>query len=293
MSIVYLEVFMRKNKLYIALTIFAVIILFSTAAAISNQCGIKADGKPSLEDDKEVIAEEEESRKEIGEVETVEVPKGTVKEAAVEEKGHPAEGEITFETEDNIDISGNIFGSGSKWVILSHMFPTEQTSWFDFADYLADNGYIVLTYDFRGYGKSGGSKDISQIYKDLEAAVDFIRQYDIEKMFFIGASMGGTASIIVASKEETDGLVTISAPVEFKGLSTTGKVEKVKCPKLIIASKGDIPAADSADSLFKKFPKPKDIKIFDGSAHGTFIFDEEPENGKVLKQLIIDFLNSH
>ena len=279
---------MKKNKLYVFLVAFAVIILFSTTAAISNQCGIETDGKQSLEKEEKVITKEEGE-----EAEAVEASEETVEEAIEEEKGHPAEGEIIFKTEDGIDINGNVFGTGSRWVILSHMFPTEQASWFNFANYLAENGYIVLTYDFRGYGKSGGSKDIAQIYKDLEAAVDFIRQYDIEKMFFIGASMGGTASIIVASKEEIDGLITISAPVEFEGLSTTGKAEKVQCPKLIIASKGDMPAADSADVLFKEFPEPKSIKIFDGNAHGTFIFDEEPENGKVLKQLIIDFLNSY
>jgi hypothetical protein len=145
---------MKKNKLYVFLVAFAVIILFSTTAAISNQCGIETDGKQSLEKEEKVITKEEGE-----EAEAVEASEETVEEAIEEEKGHPAEGEIIFKTEDGIDINGNVFGSGSRWVILSHMFPTEQASWFDFANYLAENGYIVLTYDFRGYGKSGGSKD--------------------------------------------------------------------------------------------------------------------------------------
>lgn len=289
---------MRKNKLFIFLATLTIIILFSTAA-ISNQCGIKADEKPSLEKEEKAIVEEGEDRKEAEEAEAVETSKGEAKEAAEgeeerkEEKVQPSEGEVTFKTEDGVVINGNIFGSGNKWVILSHMFPTEQTSWFDFAEYLAENGYIVLTYDFRGYGKSSGSKDISQIYKDLEAAVNFTGQYDIKKIFLIGASMGGTASIIVASKEKVDGLISISAPIEFKGLSAVGEIEKVQCPKLVIASKGDVSAAQSADILFEEFSEPKSIKILDGSAHGTFIFDKDPENGEILKQLILDFLNSY
>ncbi|MFZ3386123.1 MAG: alpha/beta fold hydrolase, partial [Candidatus Hydromicrobium sp.] len=126
-------------------------------------------------------------------------------EVQVEAKPQAQEGEVTFTTEDDIKINGNIFGSGNRWVILSHMYPTDQTSWFDFARYLADNGYIVLTYDFRGYGKSGGSQDISNIDKDLEAALDFVIRHDAEKIFLIGASMGGTASLVVASRQTVDG----------------------------------------------------------------------------------------
>ena len=248
---------------------------------------MQTEEKTDVEKEEEAIAVEEEGKKEGEEAETVEISE------SIEEETRPTEGEVTFKTEDSIVINGNIFGSGGKWGILSHMFPTEQTSWFDFAEYLTENGYIVLTYDFRGYGKTGGSKDISQIYKDLEAAVDFIKQYDIKKIFLVGASMGGTASIIVASKEKVDGLVSISAPTEFKGLSAVDEIEKVQCPKLVIASKGDVPVAESANILFEEFSEPKSIKIFDGSAHGTFIFDKEPEKGEILKKLILDFLNSY
>ncbi len=93
-------------------------------------------------------------------------------EEEVEEGGMAKEGEVTFMTEDDIELNGNIFGSGNKWVILSHMYPTDQTSWFEFAEILIleEDGYSVLTYDFRGYGKSGGSQDISKLDIDLAAA---------------------------------------------------------------------------------------------------------------------------
>lgn len=241
----------------------------------------------------------EETKEETTKAEAEELDLEESKEAAekieeaeeLEKETQPTKGEVTFKTEDNIAINGNIFGSGDKWVILSHMYPTDQTSWFDFANFLAENGYVVLTYDFRGYGKSGGSKEISKIYIDLDAALDFIKQYEVKKLFLVGASMGGTASIIGASKEKIDGLISISAPTEFKGLSAISEIEKVNCPKLFIASKGDKFAAKSAYTFFEKSPQPKDIEILDGNAHGSFIFTEEPQNGEKLKQLILDFLN--
>lgn len=173
------------------------------------------------------------------------------------------------------------------------MYPTEQTSWFDFAQYLADNGYIVLTYDFRGYGKSGGSQVISNIDKDLEAAIAFISQYDSEKIFLMGASMGGTASLIVAAREYIDGVISLSSPDEIDSLSALDEVEDIDAPILFIASEGDEYAAASAESLFDMSLEPKEIEILDGSAHGTFIFEKEPENGAIVKQLVLDFLNSN
>ncbi|MCJ7727958.1 MAG: alpha/beta hydrolase [Actinobacteria bacterium] len=214
-------------------------------------------------------------------------------EARVEVKLQAQEGEVTFTTEDDIKINGNIFGSGNRWVILSHMYPTDQTSWFDFARYLADNGYIVLTYDFRGYGKLGGSQDISNIDKDLEAALDFVKQYDAEKIFLMGASMGGTASLVVASRQTVDGVISFSSPIEVGSLSAIDKVGNIDAPKLFIANRGDGNTAESANTLFDASPEPKEIEILDGSAHGTFIFEKEPDNADIVKQIVLDFLNSN
>jgi len=241
-----------------------------------------------------IETEENESGEEI-QKESEETQEEAIEEEPVQVEAKPLaqEGEVTFTTEDGIDINGNIFGSGNRWVILSHMRPTTQTSWSDFARYLADNDYIVLTYDFRGYGKSGGSQDISNIDKDLEAALDFVRQYDAEKIFLMGASMGGTASLIVSSRQSVDGVISFSSPAEFKGLSAVDKVGNIDAPKLFIASQGDENAVNSANTLFDASPEPKEIEILDGSAHGTFIFEEEPDNAEILSQIILDFLDSN
>ncbi|OFW52905.1 MAG: hypothetical protein A2163_07530 [Actinobacteria bacterium RBG_13_35_12] len=246
---------------------------------------------------KEEVAEEEVTEEEVTEEEAEATDEESVQEeteeTAEEIKLQASEGEVSFKTEDGININGNIFGTGNKWIILSHMYPTDQTSWFDFAQYLAENGYIVLTYDFRGYGKSGGSRDISNIDKDLEAAIVFISQYDSEKIFLMGASMGGTASLIVAAREYIDGVISLSSPDEMDSLSALDEVEDIDAPILFIASQGDEDAAASAESLFDMSLEPKEIEILDGNSHGTFIFEEEPENGEIVKQLVLDFLDSN
>ena len=61
--------------------------------------------------------------------------------------------EITFTSSDGITLSGRLFGpaDGSAGVVLAHMYPSDQSAWFDFASRLGERGYRVLTFDFRGY----------------------------------------------------------------------------------------------------------------------------------------------
>ena len=104
------------------------------------------------------------------------------------------------------------------------MRPADQESWWPFARVLKDKGYQVLAYDFRGYRDSQGELDIDNIDKDVQAALDFMKSEGVSKVFLIGASMGGTASLKIASGEEVTGVITLSAPPAFEGLDATEDV---------------------------------------------------------------------
>ena len=133
---------------------------------------------------------------------------------------------VTFESRDGVTLEGRLFGDGSTGVVLSHMQPADQRSWFAFANRLADQGYLVLTYDFRGYcpggegGCSQGEVQIPAIWQDVLGAVDFIRSQGATTVALVGASMGGTASLVAAGQEGTDVavVITLSAPVSIEGL---------------------------------------------------------------------------
>ena len=91
--------------------------------------------------------------------------------------------EVTFEASDGVQLAGRIFGpdTATVGVVLAHMQPADQSSWFDFADRLAGQGYRALTFNFRGYcpgddaGCSQGEKDVGAIWQDVQGAVDFVR----------------------------------------------------------------------------------------------------------------------
>src|SRR3972149_1326741 len=60
---------------------------------------------------------------------------------------------VTFTTDDRGTLSGRLFkgqNSDAAGVVLAHMYPADQTSWWDYARTLAAEGYVALTFDFRG-----------------------------------------------------------------------------------------------------------------------------------------------
>jgi pimeloyl-ACP methyl ester carboxylesterase len=186
---------------------------------------------------------------------------------------------VTFRSRDGVRLAGRMFGTGTVGVVLSHMLPADQTSWWDFADELAGRGYRALTYDFRGYcpggdaGCSGGHKQISAMWQDVLGAIDEIRSAGAERVVLIGASMGGTASLVAASKPgvQVQAIVTLSAPTSIEGLvADQTTLSTVTAAKLFIAGNGDpTGAADAAQQLYDTSPQPKRVDIVTSNDHGT------------------------
>ncbi len=210
-----------------------------------------------------------------------------LKEGEIEETTEPEE--VTFITSDGITIHGHLFGKGETGIILAHMYPSDQSSWYNIAVILAAKGYRALTFDFRGYGNSEGEKDIAVIDRDVEAAWDFIEKQGIDKVFLIGASMGGTATLKVTGQRPAAGVVALSAPLSFRGLSAADEVAQITAPKLFLASEGDSADVASAQEFFALAREPKGIKIFPGSAHGTDML--EGEQGLEVLKSILEFVD--
>lgn len=192
--------------------------------------------------------------------------------------------------ETEIVLDARVFGDGETGVILAHMRPADQTSWFPLATDLAQTGdYTALTFDFRGHGESTGEKEFNRVDTDLQAALDYMREdLGIEKVFLVGASMGGTATLIVAAREPVDGVVSLSSLAFFQEVDALGTVSEIIAPKLFISAKDDVPAMRSLEQFMLNSTDPKEQEIYPGSAHGTDLFAEP--FGDDVEQRIMDFL---
>lgn len=190
--------------------------------------------------------------------------------------------EITFQSTDGVTLAGRLFGpdEGTAGVVLAHMFPSDQSAWYFFANRLGKRGYRVLTFNFRGYcpggeaGCSEGEKNIPAIWQDLEGAIDALRSEGVTRFALVGASMGGTASLIVAAKEgdDVDALITLSAATSFEGLDAGAEVlAEVSAAKLFIAGHEDVDAVQAVNLFYGEGLPPKRPVILTTGDHGTDI----------------------
>lgn len=198
---------------------------------------------------------------------------------------------VTFQSEDGIALSGTLYGSGKVAVVLSHMFPTDQKSWAGVAQKLADLGYLVLAYDFRGYGHSGGQAQIDQIDKDLRVAVAFIRHQGAEKVVLVGASMGGTATVKVAAADpDIAAIVVWSSPLSFRGLTVElSEASALTMPALFLGAEGD-PATRDTLTMSER-AQNVELFIYSGDSHGTFVLDTP--KGPEVEEKILSFIQEN
>jgi pimeloyl-ACP methyl ester carboxylesterase len=177
-------------------------------------------------------------------------------------------------------------------VVLAHGFSelTGQDDWDSFQPVLVDEGYTVLTFNFRGFcssdGCSGEVKELEDNWRDVVAAIDFLEGRAVEEVFLVGGSMGGIAVLRAAQQPDVDvaGVVSLSTP-QFPSKyyinepeandATPARLRAIDEPKLFVAGSGDaqlaggeiVKFADEATTMYEAAAEPKDLLIVDSDAH--------------------------
>jgi pimeloyl-ACP methyl ester carboxylesterase len=201
---------------------------------------------------------------------------------------------VSFPTQDGGLVYADVYGKGSRGVVLAHGGRFNKESWEKQARTLAAAGFRVLAIDFRGYGQSRGpgqSQPVdAPLHFDVLAAVRYLRQNGAKTVSVIGGSMGGGAAAdasIEAEPGEIDRLVLL-------GSTGGSEPQRLKGRKLFIVSRddlgpGDEPRLPRIRADYAKAPEPKELIILDGSAHAQFIF--QTEQGERLMREILRFLS--
>jgi alpha/beta superfamily hydrolase len=203
----------------------------------------------------------------------------------------PANGPVTFTTEDGLTLTGTLSGQGKVGVVFSNQNQSPQSNWNSFAPEVAKRGYRVLTYDYRGIGKSQGSYDPLKTALDLRAAIQFMRAQNINQVVLVGSSLGGMITAKAAIESKPDAVVVMSAPDDALGITVTEReLKAIAAPKLFINSEGDNWHADTL-RMNERAGEPKELVIYKGSSHGVALFDDP--NAEDLPQQILAFLDKY
>jgi len=115
-------------------------------------------------------------------------------------------------------------------------------------------GFAVFAYDYNGYGGSAGKPSEAAVYRDVEAAFDFLTgtlQVPPERIISFGQSLGAAAAIHLAASRPVAGLIA-QAPflsafrvitrvqmVPWDKFNNARTIRKVRCPVLIAHGRRD------------------------------------------------------
>jgi fermentation-respiration switch protein FrsA (DUF1100 family) len=117
-------------------------------------------------------------------------------------------------------------------VVMGHGFSGTQDRLFVGAERFAGAGFVVLTFDYRNFGESGGKPrqviDIKGQREDWGAAIRFARTLegvDPEKVALWGTSLGGTHTIFVAASDPRIAAVVAQIPYAGRPKESVGRTK--------------------------------------------------------------------
>lgn len=232
---------------------------------------------------------------------------------------------VRFRASDGRELVGRLWGDGDVGVVLAHGFSRgiAQDGWVSFAAFLADRGYRVLTFNFRGFCDSeecsGGAEDPQKYWHDVAAATAFMEEQGAAQVVLVGASMGGLAVLRAARMPgiEVAGVVSLSTPqFPFRYYAGVGETEaadltrarlrQIDEPKLFVAGTDDVQSkyeitfapgiervrfAVDAKRMFTAAREPKELALVKSSAHSSeLVTQAEDHIVEETRALLLQFI---
>lgn len=148
---------------------------------------------------------------------------------------------------------------------------------------LAQHGFSVLTYEYRGYGHTAGTPSEANCYADARLLLDWLERNGAprQRVIAYGFSLGGGSATELARTEPLAGLVLEGAFTSAYRVMTRWplllgdmfqnerKLRDVRCPVLVLHGTADpvIPVWHG-EALFAAARDPKRKLIVSGGGHG-------------------------
>lgn len=194
-------------------------------------------------------------------------------------------------------------------VVFSHGNAGSVGHHLGFAMWLAEAGYNVLFYDYRGFGKSGGRVDRRGMIDDVKAAFAYARSrkdVDHNRLVSYGHSLGGAQSITALGEAPVKGLRAIVIDGAFASyqamarviggqlgaslvtdeLSPRDFVEKLAPVPLLVVhgTRDEVVPLSQGLQLFEAANEPKTLFEVKTGRHGTALSDA---NGAYRKKMVV------
>ena len=205
--------------------------------------------------------------------------------------------DVWIETEDGVRLHGwYVPGESSRTLLFFHGNAGNISHRIDSIRQFHSLGLSIFIIDYRGYGRSGGKTNEQGIYRDADAAWQYLtenrglRDGDI---IVFGRSMGASAGAKLATKEQPLGVIVESSftsvpeiaqelypwlPVRWLSRlrhATRDYVADINCPVLVVHSRDDeIVPYRHGEAIFDAANEPRSLLTLRGGHNDAWLLDE-------------------
>ena len=210
--------------------------------------------------------------------------------------GLPGAEEVTFETTDGVRLGGWFLAGGAApgpAVLVFNGNAGDRSYRAPLAVALARQGWSVLLFDYRGYGRNPGSPSEVGLVADVRAARAYLGgrdEVDGARIAYFGESLGAAVAVTLAAEVQPAALILRSPFTSLADVGrlhywwlpiidgllrdrfvSIGRIDHVRCPVLVIAGDRDtIVPAEQSRRLYAAASEPKRLVVIAGADHNDF-----------------------
>lgn len=195
---------------------------------------------------------------------------------------------IKLKAKDGVSISARYMPqrSAEYTVLYSHGNGEDMGEDEFFYQQIAEWGFSLFSYDYHGYGTSGGVSNEENLYLDIEAAYLYLTEklhIPPSRIIVYGRSLGGGPSIYLAARHPVAGLIiesTFASACRAKSVlpilpidrfPNERRIPAVRCPVLIMHGKKDnIIRFANSKALYQAANSPKMSLWIENAGHNDF-----------------------
>lgn len=189
-------------------------------------------------------------------------------------------------------------------ILFSHGNAEDLGTVVGFIQYLHQQGFAVLAYDYQGYGNSTGKASEKNTYQDITAAYQYLvntLKIPADDIIVFGRSLGTGPSIYLASLYPCAALILESPFVSayrvqtfiplfpFDKYRNLVKMDHIQVPVLVIHGMQDeVIAPWHGRRIFEAVKGPKQIYLVKGAHHNNVVAVNPVLYGQTIKQFMKD-----
>ncbi|MEE8349243.1 MAG: alpha/beta fold hydrolase, partial [Acidobacteriota bacterium] len=219
--------------------------------------------------------------------------------------------QVRFTTSDGIQLHGVWVppDEGKAVLLLSHGNAGNLFGRIPLVERLRRQGLGVFLYDYRGYGRSPGSPGEEGLYRDVEAAWEWVTsegEIPSERLVSYGRSLGAAVALHLAVSRPVGGVIL---EVPFTSIRDMARqvlpffpsgaflresydnlqlIESLSRPLLIMVAEGDqVVAPWMGKTLFAAAHEPKRLLVVPGAGH-----DDIPWTETLYPETLNEFLST-